>query len=279
MPFCPACGHSILDNALYCPACGKQLSTTKVVPGMTPPPPPPNSTYIPIIPSAFGEADKKALRKVTIFSAAFLASIVISFVSTLTLLDPFKYILPANGNPPSTTSAIFDGFGTNFLTILAVTSVVGLVFETIIFLQLYSAFKSLAKVDRPRFRIPSVLTLLLVISVPILLVGDLIVISGFVPFFNSIGQGVAQQISSLPQGYGTFAAGGFIAFIGGIVAFVSIIGGPMLGLWRMGSRYESTSFKVAAIFFIIPGLDIIAPILLLVGAHQANNKIFPQKMS
>ncbi len=140
MPFCPACGHSLEDNALYCPACGKRLSTTSTVPGTVAPPPPPSSHYQPtIIPSVFGDADRKALRKLTIFSAIILASIVIGFVSTF-LLNPFRDLVIVNRNSTSATPTSFS-FAPNYLTIFAIIILVGIVVETITYQQLTFRFQ------------------------------------------------------------------------------------------------------------------------------------------
>jgi hypothetical protein len=277
MPFCPACGHSLEENALYCPACGRRLSTTSSAPGTVSPPPPPSSSYMPTnIPSVFGDADRKALRKITIFSAIILALLVISFVSTF-FLNPFGYLFVVNRNPSSTTTFSFIP---NFLTIFAAFIVVAIVLEATTYQQLRSAFKSLATVDKPHFRIPSMLTLLLMIVLPILLLGYLAILSGLQPLLNEISQNGGRTINSVPPGsLGPLLGGSVLVFIGGILCLAGLIGGPILGLWRVGSRYDDTLIKVAAILLIIPLLDIITPILLLVGAHNVKNRIFPPQMT
>ena len=47
----------------------------------------------------------------------------------------------------------------------------------------------------------------------------------------------------------------------------------MLGLWRVGGRYDNTLIKVSAILLIIPGVDILVPILMLIGVWQSKNKV------
>ena len=59
----------------------------------------------------------------------------------------------------------------------------------------------------------------------------------------------------------------------GVLALVGTIGGQILGLWRVGSRYDSTIIKIGAIFVIIPLLNFVAPILILVGAAQARGSL------
>ena len=39
--------------------------------------------------------------------------------------------------------------------------------------------------------------------------------------------------------------------LGGILTIVGLIGGQILGLWRVGTRYNETTIKVGAIFTVI----------------------------
>jgi len=223
---------------LYCPACGKRLSTT-IVPGTVPPPTPPNSPYLPTnIPSTFGDADRKALGKIMIFSTIVLVLLVFSFASSF-FLNPFRYLIITNQNSGATPTSFT--FAPNYLTIFAVIVVVGIVVETIIYQQLRSAFKGLTTSDRPHFKTPSTLTLLLMIVLPILLLGYLIILSGLQPVLNEISQNGGRTINAIPAGsMGPLLGGALITFIGGILALVGLIGGPILGLWRVGSRYDDT---------------------------------------
>ena len=67
--------------------------------------------------------------------------------------------------------------------------------------------------------------------------------------------------------------------IGGILAIVGLIGGEILGLWRVGTRYDSTIIKVGAIFVIVPLLNYVGPILLLIGSLEAKKKVGSQTQS
>jgi hypothetical protein len=276
--FCPACGHSVDDNVLYCPACGKKLPELGVQGSSVPlPPPPPNSPYYGAnIPPAFGDADKKALYNIKISAIILLISLVAGFSFSF-LYSPFSYLFLAN---PATVGSIHPTFtlASNFITLFAIAAFVGLVIELITILLLRMAFKTLSTVDRPRFKTPSLLTLLLLISLPIVIIGAIIEFAGLVPYINTvIQQQQAGQTTTPPSlsGLGEFLAGAALGGIGGIIAIIGFIGGVMLGVWRLGSRYDSAVFKVAAILFIIPLLDIASPILILIGASQASKKIAP----
>jgi ABC-type dipeptide/oligopeptide/nickel transport system permease subunit len=61
--------------------------------------------------------------------------------------------------------------------------------------------------------------------------------------------------------------------IGGVLSLIGAIGGVLLGLWRVGGRYDQTILKVAAIFVIVPLLSIVSPILVIIGVSSAKGKL------
>ena len=214
------------------------------------------------------------MHKLTIFAIIILASLVVSFSVTF-LFNPFGYLFVTNPAAIGSTTPTF-AIGPNFLTYIIAWAVVTLVVEIFTFLQLRSAFKTLSAVDRPRFKTPSTLTLLLIIALPIVIVGVTIEIAGLAPFLNAVAQSQkAGQPVTTPSlsGFGEFFAGAALAFIGGIITLIGFIGGLILGIWRLGSRYDESLFKVAAILFIIPLLDVVSPILILIGARQVRNRL------
>ncbi len=261
------------DTVLYCPACGKKLPEQG---SSVPLPPPPNTPYYGAsIPAAFGDADKRALRNVRISAIILLVSLVLGFVLSF-LYNPFGSLLGTNPARAATTFVL----PSNFITFFAIAALVGLVIEGITILQLRMAFKTLSTVDRPHFKTPSTLTLLLLIALPIVVIGVVIEIAGLVPYMNTILQQQQSGQTTTPpsiSGLGEFLAGAALAFIGGIIALIGFIGGVMLGVWRLGNRYDESLFKVAAIFLIIPLLDVVAPILMLIGTSHAGRKIGPPR--
>ncbi len=72
---------------------------------------------------------------------------------------------------------------------------------------------------------------------------------------------------------GSLVLAGLVAAIGGILALIGLIGGQILGLWRLGSRYNETTIKLGAIFVIIPLLNLVAPFLILIGAYQVKGRL------
>jgi hypothetical protein len=57
------------------------------------------------------------------------------------------------------------------------------------------------------------------------------------------------------------------------MAFVGIVGGQVIGLWRIGERYDAAVIKLGAIFTVVPLLNVVAPILVLIGVHEAKGRL------
>jgi hypothetical protein len=161
----------------------------------------------------------------------------------------------------------------NFQTILntiflAVGIILAGVALAILSFVLYTlGFASLRKADT-RFTAPMVLCVIGLIGLLLLL--------GFAGLYAasihsalgcaSTDTTCQNSATSLPSGSSALLYGG------GFVAFLGLIG-AILGLWRFGSRYQSTLAKVGSILYIIPVLAIIAPILVFIGAHQVQNRL------
>ena len=159
----------------------------------------------------------------------------------------------------------------------AATTIVSGAVEIFALLLTRSAFSSLASVDRPHFRAPSILTLLIIVGTPIASTGALLIFTALPSILSSVSQAQATGAATPPTIPSTvlqtltFGAG--VAGLGGLIAFIGLIGGVMLGLWRVGGRYDNSLIKAGAILIIIPFLDIVVPVLLLIGVHQARGKI------
>jgi len=86
-----------------------------------------------------------------------------------------------------------------------------------------------------------------------------------------------RPAASLPPSFftlfGSLGIDSALLGLGGILTLVGLIGGQILGLWRVGTRYNETTIKVGAIFTIIPLLNIVGPILVLIGALEAKGRL------
>jgi hypothetical protein len=154
---------------------------------------------------------------------------------------------------------------TIFLAIGAILAGVALAFLSFVLYML--GFASLRKADG-RFTVPMVLLIIGILGL-LLLIG----FAGLYAASIHSALGCAStdttcqnNATSLPSGSGGLLyGGGFLAFLGLI--------GAILGLWRFGSRYQSGVTKAGAILYIIPVLAILAPILVLIGAHQVQKRL------
>ena len=219
-----------------------------------------------------------ALSRITWFAILQIVSLASGFALYLVYLpsifSTFSMFAPGTTPSPSDLSTFFQ----SLFTYLSVGIAFGVAIGLIAVLLLLDAFRKLSRLDRPNFSIPATLTLLL-------LVGDLMAGIGIVPLFMMLSS-ILSQVAQTPTTY-PFAGGipmGFIGalallVIGGILAIVGLIGGEILGLWRVGTRYDSTIIKVGAIFVIVPLLNYVGPILLLIGSLEAKKKVGSQTQS
>jgi len=277
MSFCPYCGHTLEPDAAFCPSCGKRVPTQGAAAGISPPPYPTSQLNLGPPPSIYGDADRKALGRLWTASIIFLVMFVAGIGADLIFIGQFsKFFIftpPAGGvggAPPN-----FHFFTGIFFTYLVITLTATGVIEILALILVRSSFKNLESVDRSHFHMPSILTLLALVALPFVLIGLVIELSALPAFMNSISQqttsGVPPTLSS--PAFGSFFIGTAIEGLGGLIGVIGFIGGIMLGLWRVGRRYDSTLIKVSAILLIIPIADIIVPILMFIGVWQSRNKV------
>jgi hypothetical protein len=222
---------------------------------------------------AEGDEPKSGLHKVMLFGVLQLVGLALGWVGGLLFFlrafSGFTTLTPGQTVTPSQASALLVPFFRDLSVLVfanAAIQVLGVIF-------LLLGLRELARLDS-RFSAPYILTI-------VMLVGTLLVIVGAVPLFLDIPNLAAQ----LPSTTGVTPSPGFVSAIGlligyfaliaigGIVTFIGFVGGQMLGLWRIGSKYNETLLKLGAIFWIIPFLDIVAPVLVIVGANQLANRL------
>ena len=225
-------------------------------------------------PSLYGEADKKALGKLWIASIIFLAIFVVGIGTDIVVFSIFSKFFTLSrpvgglGTPPS------FHFSSAFYADLIVSSAVIGAIDIIALLLVRSSFKTLETVDRSQFHMPSILTIVALIALPLIFIGFGIEFSGIPALMSSISQTSPGTTPSLVSpAFGNFFTGSIITGFGGLIGLIGFIGGIMLGLWRVGGRYDSTLIKASAILLIIPGLDILVPILMVIGVWKSRNKV------
>jgi hypothetical protein len=221
--------------------------------------------------SAFEE--RSALTKVMWYGVLGIVGLVGGWVVTFLIFGAISISATTLNLPPNATSsqvgAALGPIFRNLSLLVPSIMVIGLAGDVL----LTMGFRDLTKVDNSKFSLPWKFMIVLII-------GAVLAACGLILLFNGIPNIIAQA----PTGSGTPSAAFFSAIssllfaalaiaIGGIMTIVGTIGGKILGLWRVGSRYNSTILKVGGIFVIIPLLDFVAPILILIGTYQARGRL------
>jgi len=217
--------------------------------------------------------ERSALTKVAWFGLVWIAGIVAGwvlyfFVFVTSFTSTFFNTLPPNPTPSQVSSAmgpLFQSFTIIIPVVLAI-EVVGVILLTL-------ALRQLRTTD-PEFSLPSKLTLLLV-------AGVVLVAIGLVPLFYNLpniiasapSQTGATPSSAFMSSLGTIFVYLGVMALGGLLALIGMVGGLILGVWKLGTRYGETLFKIGAILFIIPVANVLAPILVLLAAIQVRGRL------
>lgn len=152
-----------------------------------------------------------------------------------------------NLGPTPTPAEVSAALGPLFQTlsyVMPVTIVVELAALAVLTLGL----RDLRRVDSGSFSVPS--TLMIVLMAGVVIVG-----LGVIPLFNSLPNIIAQAPATpggAPSAAFLSAIGSFLfdmlfMAVGGLLSLAGLIGGQILGLWRVGSRYDQTVVKLGAI--------------------------------
>lgn len=162
-------------------------------------------------------------------------------------------------------------FGSATMTISLLYGLLGLVaagvvLDVVAFILYTTSFGLLRHVDAG-FRAPRALGIVGIVGFLILTIGPLIVL---VSIFSAVNCASSSACSVDQTTFLATVGGALIASaLGAIIAFVGWIG-LILGVFRMGTRYNSGLLKVAAILFIIPLASIVAPILAFVALRRVS---------
>ena len=224
----------------------------------------------PQLPTQAAPEERSALLKVRWFGILQLVGIAAGWMGVLFIGgSPGSLTAASLGHNPA-PSQVSAALGPVFASLASLVPILAAV-QVAAVLMLILALRQLKAVDG-RFSVPSVLTM-------VLLVGALLTVSGAVPLFSLLPSLIAQTTTSgttVPTGLAGTAASlalyFFIMLIGGILALVGLIGGQVLGLWRLGSKYDEAILKAGAIFIVVPFLNIASPILIIVGTNRARAK-------
>jgi len=218
--------------------------------------------------------ERSALTKVIWFGLIWIVGIVAGWViGFYAFWVSFSSTGLYNLQPTATPAQVSAAMAPLFRQLTLLTPVT-LAPEIVAFVILTLGLREFAKVDPHRFSLPSTLIL-------VLMAGAVIVAAGTIPLVNSLPDVIAKapyQSGATPSADFISAIGSLFVYfavvaLGGVLALIGGIGGLILGVWRMGTRYDETLLKVGAICVVIPFLNILAPILILIGASSARGRL------
>jgi hypothetical protein len=200
---------------------------------------------------------------------------VVGFVGSLTGLIAVQVLgaLNSSGNPLGTSS--FSGSaGSTMVSVdaTALWQVVAVAIVAIVIeigsVYLYRAsFSSLRGVDT-RFSGPTKFSLLLLFGLLLLipsLIGVAAALQGVSGCALTNSNGTLSPCGS--RSIAPLAGSAVLLFVCAIVAVVGLVG-LLLGVWRLGVRFDSPLFKVAAILYVIPYIQVVGYLLTWIGARR-----------
>ena len=232
--FCPNCGAKIDKDAVICPACGVSQTGS----------------------SGFGSINNQQQSTFTVSSRDLDG---IKNVKTASLLGIIGIILGLVGAGAVESAILSRGLSGSPLTAIPAlffVALVGIIIGFISILFYRAAFRDLREVDGRMFGTPYTFTTVLLVGLAILILALLVLLGGFEALSLSL-----------------VLFGAVLAIIAAILLILGDIIGIILGLWRVGERYDNTLIKVGAIFYIIPYLDVLAPVLVFIGANSVEKKL------
>lgn len=206
--------------------------------------------------------DRSALFHVTLAAILTLVGVIVGFASSAIVSNLGGLISTTSGTSGVVLSLPSPWVWVGLIGVSAVIQLAG-------YLMFRSAFHTLTPVDR-RFSTPATLALIAVGSFIAVLVGLALILGALYQAVQCVGSG--NPITQACLFTSTFWGGLALVAVGAIVFIVGYIG-ILIGIWRLGTRYSETVFKVGAVLLLIPVLNVVGAILILVGAQSATRKI------
>ncbi|MGA8303092.1 MAG: DUF973 family protein [Thermoplasmata archaeon] len=274
--FCPFCGQPVVPGGTFCASCGASL-VGSAAPAGTPGIPP---AFQPLgvapilqhqltspLPGGPTLAPPSAdLNTLSSVATAALLSLIGNVIGLVALFGtPGVQALTVSTSTSGTKISLDSSSLLIFGAVLAVSVV--LTFLELIYFRI--AFKKLQPYDE-RFSTPAKLVLILLMALPIVLLAAVALLYLVSQAIVCAGPGNFIPPACL-NGGDLLGVLGILA-VGGILALAGYIG-LLLGIWRLGSRYESTALKVGAVLLIFPLLNLVAAILILVSARSTRAQI------
>ena len=165
------------------------------------------------------------------------------------------------GSGKATVSAFED-----ILAVVVVGALISLI-SIVLYLVSFNAFRKVG----PGFGGPVALLVIGLLGLLLLVVGFALILNDFFQAVSCSASGASSSCLDYSQ-----LEGAVLAVFGGL--FLSFLGwiGLVIGLYRVGKRYNSTVTKIGGILTIIPIVGLIAPVLVVIGTHQILGRLRSQ---
>ncbi len=254
------CGRPVPAGAAFCPACGASTASP-LPPGNVAPTWAPPSFTTPALSPVDRGADRSALRFVLLAAVLILVGTAVGYGAELS---------GAASTPiaSSNTSAELASLH-HLLNEVIWDAVVGFILTIAALLCFRLAFQRLAQSDN-EFSWPAIFAIVALAGVVLLAIGLPVLVQGLENVLSCANGASTIPASCLQSS--SLGAGAALIVIGAIGAIVGYIG-LLIGIYRLGRRYDDGLFKLGAILMLLPLVSVIGAILVLVGAVNGLHKI------
>jgi hypothetical protein len=179
--------------------------------------------------------ERSGLNKVMWFGIIQIFSMVVGWISIFFIFGlQFGTFAGLSRLPQNATreqvSAALSPFFQNFSLLIPIDIAVGLVGAVVLTMGL----RDMSKVDRSKFSVPWKLMLFLMIGSALAGVSVYLILNAIPAIIAQAPTTSGTPSSAFFSAIGTLAAAGLVAAIGGLLALIGLIGGQILGLWRLG---------------------------------------------
>ena len=232
--FCHNCGAKIDKSSIICPACGASQTGAPGFGSVR------DEQAITVTVTGKDLAGLKQIRNASLVS-------IIGIILSLAGLGTVEKLLLSGMTSRSPASAV---------SLIFLVGLIGGLIGLISIVLYRSAFGMLRNVDVRRFDTPNNFTTVFIVGFVLFIIAMLFLLGGI------DAKSISLTVGSL-----------IIIIISALLLILGDVGVIILGLWRVGDRYDITAIGIGAIFYIIPYFDVLAPILVFIGAHSTQHKL------
>ncbi len=265
----------MVAGGAFCATCGAPVGGSPFAPSSPGAPPPSWQPRAPAYqpygfpgsgPSAPAPSSATELRALSSVSLAAILGLVGSVIG---LVELFATSIVSYASVTTVGSGTTLSLNLNGLYLTFGLAGVGLLFSGLELWLYRQAFRTLAPHDA-RFSSPATLVLVALVALTILFLLALAILS--VVYQAGVCAGAGNPIPSSCINLGGLLGLVVLILAVGIFVLVGYIG-LLIGIWRLGTRYQEGLFKTGAVQLIFPLLNVIGNVLILAAANSARRTV------